>query len=473
MLDVGELRLCTLRKVVYLLRMEHNRRHLAACGIFFALSAGLLPGGAQSIIMPSVAAQLNGWAYYGMVFTVSTLATAVFTPLAGRLGDWIPRRRLVLAGTGIVVLSNLAAPFCPRMELLVALRFCSGLGSALVTTPGLTLIGLMYPAEGRVRWMGYYGMLSSACNGLGPILGGLCTDLLGWQWVYFFTLPLGAAGIILLSLPLEERASSAEGRFDGGGLTLFALFMTAITLLCQGSSQEGFWHTPYAWLLCILLSGAGVGFAWVEHRLEGSALLPLSLFRIPLFSAAMAATFLTTFSAISTFTYFSLYLQNVAELSPSLAGIPVTAEFLTAAAVSPLLGRLMARTGDYRAASTAAALVIAAISLYYSMMSPQTPLSILLTVQIVYGLAASVITSVYLMAIQAGVPERFLGQATAGLQLGQTLGGTVGAAVMGAVASSGPHHQTLPCVFQLAAVLAALAILPSLCLGPGGGRRQG
>lgn len=448
---------------------KHTYPALPALGVFLALSVNLLPGGAQSVVMPSVAAQVDGWAYYGLVFTVSTLATAVFTPVAGALAESMKKRTLILAGLCLAALSNLAVPFCPRMELIVLLRFCSGLAGALMTTPGLTLIGLMFPGAGRVRWMGYYGMLSSACNGFGPVLGGICTDLLGWRWVYLLPLPLGLAGAALLCLPPgEDRPAPRHTRFDWPGLALLAGTMALLTAICQLSSRSGFWQGPLGPALCLALAVLLAGFILAERRQGPGAMLPLGLFASRLFSAAMAATFLTTFSAIAVFTYLALYLQEVAGLSASLAGIPVTAEFLTAMLASPVLGWLMARTGGYRAASAGAALIMAALSLFYSRMGGDVSLPLLVACQILYGIAGSVVTSIYLMAVQAGMPDRLLGQATAGIQLGQTIGGTVGAAVMGAAAASGAYAQALPRVFLLGAALALAAVLPSVLLAAGG-----
>ena len=456
-------------------KREPARPLWPAVGIFLAMAANLLPGGAQSIVMPSVAAQVDGWAYYGLVFTISTLATAIVTPVAGKLGEALEKRTLILAGLCLAVVSNLAVPLCPSMELIVLLRFVSGVAGALITTPGLTLIGLMFPGEGRVKWMGYYGMLSSACNGFGPVLGGLCTDWLGWQWIYILPLPLGLAAVLLLCrAPRQQHMTPrTPPPFDWLGLGLLSAAMALMTLLCQLGGQGSFWQGALGWGLCLLLLALAAGFVLTEGRRGADALLSVRLFRSPLFSASMAATFLTTCSAIAMFTYLALYLQRVAGLSPSLAGIPVTVEFMTAMLASPALGHLMARTGRYRAASIGAALVMAALSLYYSAMGSSVLLPVLIICQILYGLAACVITSVYLMAVQEGMPDPLLGQATAGIQLGQTIGGTVGAAVMGAVASAGPHVQALPRVFQLGALLALLAVPPSLLLRADAGRARG
>ena len=437
---------------------------MLAGGIFLALAASMLPGGAQSVIMPQVAAQVNGWAYYGLVFTVSTLATAIFTPLAGRLGERFGRRRLVLAGLCLCLLSNLMMPLCPTMELIVALRFFSGLGAALMTVPGLTLIGLIFPVEQRVKWMGYYGMLSSACNGFGPLLGGVCADTLGWQWVYFSSVPLACAGLfLLLAHPAaEDGPSSSKAGLDWQGLLLLAAGMVLLVLLCQGGGTAFPWLSLPALGLLLALAAAFAAFFLTERRQGLSALLPVSLFRIPVFSAAMCACFLTTLSAIAVFTYLALNLQSRMGFSAALSGIPVTAEFLTAMAVSPLLGRLMARSGRYRAVSVWAAVLIGGLSLCYAFLSA-APLWLIVALQILYGLAGAVVTSVYLMVVQSCLPTHLIGHATAGMQLGQTIGGTVGAAIFGAIVAGGAACS-LPLVYCAAAGFAFLAVPASLLL---------
>lgn len=275
-----------------------------------------------------------------------TLALAAIVLTAGSVADRVGRRTVF--GTGLVLfsLASLAAGLAPDATFLNIARAVQGIGAAAMFAVSLALLAQEFPA-GRERGtaMGIYGATIGISVAIGPLLGGAITTALGWRWVFFVNVPVGAATVAVTFLRVRESRDPNATRIDWLGLVSFsgALMMLVLALL---RGNDNGWASP---LILGLFGGAGallVAFVMIERRVA-EPMLPLGLFRGRALTGVQLAAFAVSASLFALFLYVTLYLQNYLGYSPLQAGLrylPITiASFLAAPAAGALLGRVQAR----------------------------------------------------------------------------------------------------------------------------------
>jgi EmrB/QacA subfamily drug resistance transporter len=280
------------------------------------------------------------------VIDAYTLALAAVVLTAGSLGDRLGRRTVFAIGLGLFTLSSLAAGLAPNATFLNISRAVQGIGGAAMFAVSLALLAQEFPA-GRERGtaMGIYGATIGVAVAIGPLVGGAVTTALGWRWVFFLNVPIGAAAVAVTLLKLRDSRDPNATRIDWLGLASFssALFMLVLALL--RGNDDG-WGSP---VILSLLGGAGallVAFAVIERRVS-EPMLPLGLFRGRAFTGVQLAAFAVSSSLFALFLYLTLYLQNYLGYSPLQAGLrylPITvASFIVAPIAGAMLGRVQAR----------------------------------------------------------------------------------------------------------------------------------
>ncbi|WP_120004845.1 MFS transporter [Nesterenkonia muleiensis] len=279
------------------------------------------------------------------VITVYVLAFGSLLLLGGRVSDVIGRRRALLIGLAGFTLASIAGGLAVSAEMLIAARAAQGIFGALATPSALALLSVTFP-EGadRVKAFGVFGTIMGAGSGIGVLLGGALTDSWGWRWALLINAPiaLAAGSGLLLSLAADARG---RGRIDMLGGVLSAAGLTALTLGLTAAESSG-WGSPLT--ISLLASGAVILAAFVVRQCTAAQpLMPLSLFAERLRSAAFTAMLAWGVAILPAFLFLSVYLQQLAGLSPLLTGLgflPYTAAILiTVRLVRPALRRVTPR----------------------------------------------------------------------------------------------------------------------------------
>jgi EmrB/QacA subfamily drug resistance transporter len=255
------------------------------------------------------------------VITAYTLTFGGFLLLGGRAADLLGRRRVFVAGLVVFSAASLACSLADSDSMLIIARAVQGLGAAIISPAALAILTDTF-AEGpdRNKALGVWGAVAGAGGAVGVLLGGILTDLLTWEWVFFINAPVGAV-VIALSLRMlrESRVESAVRRFD----VLGALTGTAgLVLLVYGLSEtvHNGWASGETF---VLLAGAAalLGlFVWIEARAK-AALMPLGIFRNRTLSGANVVGFLLGAAIFSMFFFLSLYMQQVLGYSALRSGV--------------------------------------------------------------------------------------------------------------------------------------------------------
>ncbi len=368
------------------------------------LSAGL------TIALPAIGAALKLDAVVlGWVTTSFLVAAAAFLLPFGKLGDMTGRKRIYLIGNILYALFSVAAALAPNGALLIAAGALLGLAAAMIYGTGVAILTAVYPPERRGGVLGINVAFTYAGLSLGPLLGGVLTQQLGWRSVFLLNVPFGLLAAVLVVTRLKGEWRGAKGqRFDALGALLsivsLGLLIYGLTIL---PATGGFFLVA-AGLFGLLL------FVWRESAAP-NPLLSLSLFKGNRVFGMSNLAALINYSATFALTFFlSLYLQYLKGLTPEETGLILISQPALMAVVSPLAGRLSDRYQPRLLASVGMG-IMAVMLVLLSMVGPATPLALLVAELMVVGVGYALFSSPNTNAVMGSVDRPFYGVASATL----------------------------------------------------------
>ncbi len=275
------------------------------------------------------------------VVNAYSLTLAAFLLTAGALADLLGRRRVFVMGLIVFTISSAACGLSSSPLMLNLARAVQGTGGAMMFATSLALLAQAFHGKERGIAFGVFGGVIGAAVAIGPVVGGVITSGIGWEWIFFVNVPIGIAAVFLtLSQVSESRDPNATG-VDWMGLVTFSgsLFLLVFALI-QGN-EKGWGSTR---ILAYLISSAVLFalFLTAEHRQQRS-MLDLTLFRRPAFAGASIVGFAVSASMFSMFLYLTLYIQDVLGYSPLQAGLRFLPITLLTFVVAPFSGKLSVR----------------------------------------------------------------------------------------------------------------------------------
>lgn len=375
------------------------------------------------------------WVVLAYLLAVTTLIVG-----AGRLGDMLGRRRLLLGGIGIFALASAAAALAPSLWVLIAARAVQGLGAAVMMALTVASVSDVVPSERTGSAMGLLGTVSAVGTALGPSLGGLLLSWAGWPAVFAAMAIAGAATFLvsLRMLPANTGDQRNRTAFDFPGMALLALSLGAYALsMTLGDARPGLLNAGLAGLAVIGVAA----FVAVERR-TASPLLRIDLLREGGLGSSLLSLGLVSAIMMATLVMGPFYLSEVLDLSPMQTGLVMSTGPGIAALVGLPAGRLADAHGAAKIAIAGLAGVVVGIVLLGLL--PNW----LGTVGYVAGLAS--ITASYALfqaanntAMMAGAPKERRGLTSALLGLARNLGLITGASAMGAVFALGSNGVAL------------------------------
>ena len=450
--------------------------------LFAATMASFLTaftGSSVNIALPAVGhdfsmdAILLSW-----VPTSFLLAAAMFLVPIGRLADIHGRKKVFILGISVFTSASLLAGLAPSSAVLIAARALQGIGGAMISGTGIAILTSVFPAQERGRVLGINVAAVYLGLSLGPPLGGVLTQQLGWRSIFLMTLPLGLAVIVFVLWRLEGEWAEARGEaFDLIGSVLYA---AALVALMYGFSQLP--DLAGAALIALGLIGF-LGFGFWELNAK-SPVLNLGLFRrnrIFTFSNLAALIHYAAVYAVSFL--LSLYLQYLKGLAPQQAGLVLIFQPVVQFLFSPAAGRLSDRVEPRILAS--AGMVFTATGLFLLVfLSPATPMWAIVANLILLGFGYALFSSPNMNAIMGSVQPKFYGVASGMLAtmrlIGQML--SMGIATLLFALFLGPVEITedlyplfassVRAAFVVFAVLCVMGVFASLARGDRRGTEQ-
>jgi MFS family permease len=417
----------------------------AARGVLVTLSlAMLLPALSASIAnvaLPSLARAFSApfpsvqWVVIAYLLTVTALVVS-----AGRLGDLIGRRRLLLSGMAIFTLASALSGAATGLGWLVAARVAQGVGAAIMMSLTMALVSEVVPKARVGGAMGLLGTVSAVGTALGPSMGGLLIGAFGWQAVFWVNVPLGLVALAMAwrYLPQEPSLAAQAVRFDVIGTVLLTLTLACYALaMTLGSGHFGALNVGM-----LLAAAVGVvAFVGTENRVAAPLLQP-ALFRQPVLAAGFATSALVTTVVMATLVVGPFYLAGALGLDAARMGLVMSVGPAVAALVGVPAGRLVDRRGAPRVGAAGLALMFAgSVTLPFASAAWGVAGYAGALALITAGYAAFQAANNTAVMTHAGAEQR--GLVSGLLNLSRNLGFVTGASAMGAVFLAGVSTQQL------------------------------
>jgi len=409
-----------------------------------AVSVGLfvimLDNTVVNVALPSMQRSLNltlselEWVVAGYALTF-----AAFMLTGGKLADLLGRRLIFMVGLAVFTGASLACGLAPNGGFLIGARVVQGLGGALMNPATLSIIAATFPPKQRGTAIGIWAGVSAMALAIGPLVGGLLTQHVNWNWIFFINVPIGVVALLLIPVLIDEsRDTSADQRPDLPGLATSAIGLFAVTYGFIEANSYGWTSGRIVGAFAVGV-GALVTFALLELR-QRAPMLDLSLFRNRTFSGANIAMLFVGLAMFGTFFYVSLYMQKVLLYSPVQAGasfLPMTVLIIL---IAPQAGRLADRFGS-RWLVGAGMSMLAIMLLYYSTLGAGATFFGLLPGLLIGGAGMALTMTPTTAAAMSAVAVDKAGVGSAVLNSMRQVGGSLGIAVMGAIVASGVHSS--------------------------------
>jgi len=417
------------------IHIDHRARMEILIAVLLTMFLSALDQTIVGTALPRIVTDLAGNELYVWVVTIYLLTATVTGPIYGKLSDLFGRRPMMMIGVSLFLLGSLLCALSQEMWQLILFRGLQGAGAGAIFPIALAIIGDLFSPRERGKYQGLFGAVFALSSIIGPALGGLITDTVGWHWVFLVNLPIGLVALVVLYRLLPQvRHPEAVRSIDYLGA---AVFTAAIVPLLLGltNKQFGEWTDPQVGGLIALGLLLSAAFVWVESRAT-EPILPLELFRNRTVSGSIIATFLITFGFFGAIIFIPRWFQFVLGSSATVSGyqmLPLMAGVMGSSIGS---GLIVAKTGRYKW-MTVAAMATSAIGLYLlTGIRADTPIGLVWAWMFIAGLGIGPSFAVFTIVVQNAVAPRMLGAATSSLTFFRQVGGSVGLAIAGTIFGS-------------------------------------
>ena len=384
--------------------------------------------------VPSVVSDLGGFTSFPWMFSIYLLAQAVSVPLYGKLADIYGRKPLMLLGVGLFLAGSLLCGIAWSMPALIAFRLVQGLGAGAVGPIGMTILGDIYSLQERATVQGYVASVWAMASLIGPTLGGIFSDTIGWRWIFFVNLPLGLVAAWVLWRWSEVRADRTEHRIDLAGAALLALGGTLLLLALLEGGVEWGWDSTAS---LGLFAGAAVvltAFVLVEQRVS-EPVLPMWVFRSRVLNVANAGSLVVGVLTLGLSSYVPLYARQVLGSGALVAGLALAAMTIGWPIAAATAGRFYLTLGFRATFLMGSAFALVGALLLLTVDGDSSVLHLAFPC-FVMGIGFGYVASPAVVAAQTAVGWSRRGVATGANMFARSMGSAVGVAVFGAVVNS-------------------------------------
>jgi EmrB/QacA subfamily drug resistance transporter len=412
--------------------LSHQQIMIVLGGLMAGMFLAALDQSIVGTALPRIVSELGGLDKLAWVVTAYLLTATASTPLWGKISDLYGRRPVFQAAIVIFLAGSALCGLSQNLPQLIAFRAVQGVGGGGLMAIALTIIGDIIPPRERGRYQGYFGAVFGVSSVAGPLLGGWFTDGPGWRWIFYINIPVGIAALVITSLALKLPTRRREHAIDYLGAVTIVASVSALLLYLDWAGRAYGWFAPGPLALLIAAVVLAVLFVVVErHATE--PIIPLRLFHNRVFAVGNLYGFLAGVAMFGTIIFLPFYMQAVMGMTPTQSGLGLLPMVVGLFTTSIGSGRLITRTGRYKIYPVLGAAVLAVSLLLLSGLRVDTPFWQLALYEFAFGAGLGLTMQTILTAIQNAVEMRDLGTATSATTFFRQMGGTIGAAVFGAI----------------------------------------
>jgi len=411
---------------------EETRKWWTLAAVSFGLFMIMLDNTVVNVALPSMARDLGvGLAELEWIVTGYALTFASVMLTGGKLADLFGRRRIFVVGLVIFTLSSLACGLAESGDFLIGARIVQGVGAALMNPATLSIIAATFPPHQRGMAIGIWAGVSALALAIGPLVGGLLTQHLDWNWIFFVNVPIGILAIVasFILIP-ESKDESEEQRLDLPGLLTSGIGLFALTYGLIEANSYG-WTSGRIVASFTVAVAMLTAFVLLELR-QRLPMLDLSLFRSGTFAGANIAVLLVALAMFGVFFFLSLYMQGILGYSAVQAGAAFLPMTILIILIAPIAGKSSDRFGS-RWLMTAGMLLVSAQLVYFSRLGIESDFWTLLPGMLTGGVGMALVMTPSAAAAIRALPVDKSGVGSAVLNAFRQVGGSLGIALMGAI----------------------------------------
>lgn len=384
--------------------------------------------------VPSIVGELGGFHQFPWLFSAYLLGQAVTTPIYAKLSDVFGRKSILLLGIGLFLVGSILCAVAWNMIALIVFRAVQGLGAGAVQPTAMTIVGDVYTVAERARVQGYLASVWAVSSVVGPMLGGLFSQLGIWRGVFLINIPLCLLAAWMFNRHFHETVAPRRRKVDSLGALLLAAAMTSLVLGVLGGGQSWAWASAPsigAFSLGAVLLGT---FVLVERR-AAEPILPLWVFSRRLLCATTIVALGVGAILMGLTSYVPTYLEGSLGVRPIVAGLALAALTIGWPATAAVAGKLYLRWGFKNTAMVGAALVLVGAAVLAAT-AHRPNVAVVAAVCFVIGGGMGLLAVPTLIAAQSSVGWDERGVVTGNNMFARSLGSAVGVAVFGAIANS-------------------------------------
>ncbi|RGE23206.1 MDR family MFS transporter [Leucobacter sp. wl10] len=410
-------------------------KNLALTGLFLSMAVSMLSMTVVGTSMPIIIADLGGdQAAFTWVVTATMLASAISTPIWGKLADLTSKKALLQASLVIFTVGSALAGIAQDPGWLIAFRVLQGLGAGGLGALGQIVLAEIISPRERGKYMGIMGAIMAVSTVGGPLLGGGITDAIGWRWNFYVAAPIAVVAIIVLQQTLHLHTEKRRVRIDYLGAALISTgFASLLIWVTLGGAQFDWW----SWETLAMVGGGLLllVLAVVVELRTPEPLLPLNLFRNRTFTMAVIASIAVGLAMFGTSIFLGQYMQLARGKTPTESGlltIPMMAGLLLA---STLVGQIISRTGKWKRYMVAGSFIMLAGLVMMGQLRYDTSFWFVGVAMFVLGAGVGMCMQNLVLVVQNTVSPDELGVSSSAVTFFRTIGGTAGMSAMGAMLS--------------------------------------
>lgn len=408
-------------------QLHSGQRHWILIACMLAMFMAAIEVTIVATAMPTIVAELGGFAHFGWVFSIYLLTQAVSVPLYGRLADLWGRKKIFFLGASLFLLGSLLCGFAHSMTWLILFRAFQGLGAGAIMPLTSTIVADIYSARERASVQGWLSSVWGVAAIVGPLTGAWLVQHFSWSVIFWVNLPVGVLSMLMLARWLPDREQQEKSSLNLTGSAWLMLCVSALLIALLQAEMLGYWLI----LFLLLAALAALRLKRNEQR-AASPLFPLAIWKSRIILAGNAGNLIIGAAMMGISAFLPTWIQGITGGTPLQAGSALAMMSVGWPLASTLSGRLMQRT-SYRFTAQLGALLLIAGSALLLLLQAESSIIQAAATAFVIGTGMGMTSTTFLVSVQNHAHYEIRGICTASIMFSRMLGSAIGTALMGAV----------------------------------------